>query len=164
MKRILIAAFVMGLVVIFAAVSVVNAQDPAPETPKPGQGWGRGMMMESAAAGQMHEYMQQAMADALGLSVEELQARHDAGERFWEIAEAQGLAVEEAQQLKLDARSTALDQMVEDGLLTQEQADWMENRGGRMMNGKGRGGCMGDGTHREGFGPGMRGRWSQQDG
>ncbi len=36
--------------------------------------------------GPMHDYMEQAMADAVGLSLDEFEARHDAGETFYQIA------------------------------------------------------------------------------
>ena len=72
----------------------------------------------------MHEIMLAAFADVLGLSVEELEARHDAGETMFEIAEAQGITPEEFSALMPGTRSVALDQAVAEGLLTQEQADW----------------------------------------
>jgi hypothetical protein len=170
MKRSITVVIFISLFVMFGLVSVAYAQDAPPVTPEPGRGMGRGMMGQGmgmrgnyAAAGQMHEYMQPALAKELGLTVEELQDRHDNGETFWQIAEDLGLTTEEALQLKLDARSAALDQMVADDLLTQEQADWMKNRGGNMMNGRGHGGCMGgSGSNPSGNGTGFRGgRWSR---
>jgi hypothetical protein len=145
MQRYFIAAVLVTVIAVFGFASVVNAQDENPT--QPGKEWGRQMgqrmMNRFAGIDQMHEYMQQAMADQLGLTVEQLEERHANGETFWQIAEEQGLTVEEARQLKLDARSAALDQMVADGILTQEQADLMKERSGQMMNGHGRGGCMG---------------------
>lgn len=152
MKKFIAIAIVVGLVAVFGVVSLVNAQNPTP--PAPGQGFGRGMMggMMGGANGQygpMHEYMQAALAEKLGISVDELNAAHADGKTFWDLAEEKGLTAEEAQQAMLDARSAALDAMVADGALTQEQADWMKSHGAGMMGGSGRGGCMGqspDGT------------------
>jgi hypothetical protein len=84
--------------------------------------------------------MYPAMSAALGLTPEEFDARHEAGESFWDIAEAQGLTTEEAWDLMLGARNEALAQAVADGVITQEFADWMT---GQM-----------EAMHGEGFGPG----------
>ncbi len=58
----------------------------------------------------------------------------------------------------LDARSQAIDLAVADGTLTQEQADWMNSRGGMMFGGTGRSqgyGMMGrSGGRMGGFGTG----------
>lgn len=169
MKRFLIVAVLIGVVAIFGLASVVSAQDDFPRTPPaPGQGYGRqgggmGMMGAQTEAGPMHEYMQAALAESLGLSVEELEKRHADGETFWQIAESKGYSLEQARQMMLDARSAALDALVKDGVLTQEQADWMKNRGGRMSGagmGRGRGGCMGGGFDSDGTAA-PRGRWSR---
>jgi hypothetical protein len=76
-------------------------------------------------SGILHETMFAAMAEALGLAPEELQARLDAGDTMWDIAESQGLTAEQFQETMLQARTDALNQAVSDGLITQEQADWM---------------------------------------
>lgn len=161
MKRFLIVAVLVGVVAVFGLASVVSAQDDFPITPPaPGQGHGRqgggmGMMNSQTETAPMHDYMQAALAEALGLSVEDLEKRHADGETFWQIAEAKGYSLEEARQMMLDARSAALDAMVEAGVITQEQADWMKSRSSRMSGGgMGRGsGCM-DGSATP------RGRWS----
>ena len=129
--------------------------------------------------GPMHDYMEQAMADAVGLSLDEFEARHDAGETFYQIALAQGFSAEEIPALMQDARAKALDAAVAAGVITQDQADWMGSRGfgrGGMMGGYGSygtGECPmfnGDevpsGQPGTGFGPGMMGggrggRWQQ---
>jgi hypothetical protein len=59
------------------------------------------------------------------MTVEELDAAHAEGKRLEEIAEEQGVEL----QTVLDARQAALEealaQAVADGVITQEQADWM---------------------------------------
>ncbi len=108
---------------------------------------GRGGMMgrwtQSGATGQygpMHEYMVGAMAEALGMTDEELDAELAAGKTMWQVAEEKGLSTEEFQQLMIDARTSALEKMVADGVLTQEQADWMQSR----MQGSGAAGRLPD--------------------
>jgi len=129
--------------------------------------------------GPMHEYMEDAMADAVGLSVDEFEARHDAGETFYQIALAEGFTAEEIPALMQQARAKGLDAAAAAGAITQEQADWMNSRGfgrGGMMGGfggyggYGTGECPmfdGDAVPNAGqFGPGMMGsgrggRWGQ---
>ena len=90
-----------------------------------GAGFGYGMMGAYGEMGALHEYMYPAMAAALGLTPEEFDARHEVGETFWDIAEAQGLTAEEAWALMQTARDEALRQAVAEGVITQEFADWM---------------------------------------
>ena len=130
-----------------------------------GGGWGgRGGMMGYAVDGEygpMHDSMMSAFAEAFGLSAEELEARHDAGETMWQIAEAQGYSLEEFGALMLSTRSAALDDAVAAGLMTQEQADWMQSRWEAMQaNGFGPGSenCLGGEQY--GGRMGGRGRWS----
>lgn len=157
MKRFLWIALLTGLMIL-ALTTVVSAQRPNPENPGPGRGGRMG-----GGQGWMHEYMFPILADKLGLTEAELTDLYNEGETFWTVAQSQGKTAEEAQQLMLDARSEALDKMVADGVITQEQADWMKDHhaGGRMGQGGGRGrghgmgGCMGGG-----YGGG-RGPWAQ---
>ena len=128
-----------------------------------GGNWGgRGGMMNFAADGEygpMHDSMMAAFAEAFGLTADEVEARHDAGETMWQIAESQGYSLEDFNALMLSARSTALEQAVADGLVTQEQADWMQSRWDAMQaNGFGTGTCLGGGQN--GGMMGGRGRWS----
>jgi len=114
---------VIGLVVLALGalgVGVVLAQDGQPPF------GGRGVV---DGVGPIHDYMQQAMAKALGLRQEEFEARHDAGETFYQIALTQGFTAEEIPALMQSARAEALDQAAADGVITQEQADWMKSRG-----------------------------------
>ena len=97
---------------------------------------------QTGEVGPMHAYMQAELAAKLGLTPEALQELHDDGQTFWQIAEAQGVSAEDAQQMMLDARAVALDKMVADGAITQEQADFMKTRMGGMQ---GAGNCQGGG-------------------
>ena len=104
-----------------------------------GAGFGYGMMGANGEMGALHEYMYPAMAAALGLTPEEFDTRHEAGETFWDIAGTQGLTTEEAWGLMQTARDEALQQAVANGVITQEFADQMLTHMDEM--------------HGEGFGP-----------
>ena len=155
----------------WAGTAYAQAQNPPfPGHPfgMMGQYGGYGMMGGYGLAGAgdygpMHETMVDALAEALNLTPEEIQTRIDNGETPWEIAQSQGLSQEEIQQVMADAHDQALDKAVEAGLLTQEQADWMDQHMESMWSGdfSGFGGChsSGSGSSSSGaqFGPGMRG-------
>ena len=109
--------------------------------------------------GLMHDFMLAAFAEALNIDPTALEARLDAGETMWEIAEAQGLSAEDFQALMLAARTDALTQAVADGTITQEQADWMLSRWNSMLQsgyGPGTGNCQG-GNAQGGRGNGRHG-------
>jgi hypothetical protein len=75
--------------------------------------------------GPLHTYMIAAMAEALSLTPEEVQADLDAGKTMLQIAEEHGISSEQFRDLMLQAREQAVAQAVADGLITQVQADWM---------------------------------------
>ncbi len=54
-----------------------------------------------AHSGLLHAYMMDALADAFGLSEEELGEKIDADENSWQIAETKGLSAEEFRTLML---------------------------------------------------------------
>jgi hypothetical protein len=114
-----------------------------------GEGFGRGMMGSGPLAGQqgaMHEYFQAALAGKLGLTAEQLAERIEAGESAWLIAEAQGLTLAEYRQMLTEAHIEGLAQAVEDGVLTQAQADQMQSHmQSRFERGFGPGSGMGRG-------------------
>ena len=127
-------------------VSIVSAQEPPPPA-SPGAGGGRRGGFLGARGGAWTAF--DAAAEALGLTPEELFAELHDGKRLEEIAEAQGVdmeAVREAvQAARLEARKAAIQQAVEDGKLSQEQADWLLEgleKGffppGRALRGRGR--------------------------
>jgi hypothetical protein len=152
MKKLLISVVMVAVVVIaLGTAGFVYAQSATPEAPVPGNGYGmmggrgmRGGMMGQGAGyaaqdGLMHAEMIAAFAEKLGISVDDLNARLAKGETMAQIATAQGLTVEEFRTLMTDARSQAIAQAVKNGTLTQEQADWMNQRGAGRMMGGGRG-------------------------
>ena len=89
-----------------------------------------------------------AIADALGVTVEELEAAREAG-TMRELVEASGLTRAELQEVATETRNQMIEQAVEDGTITQEQADeLLESDGPGFGRGHGRG---------HGNGPGGRG-------
>jgi hypothetical protein len=110
------------------------------------QGMGRGMLRgyTQGAYGPMHESMIAALAAKLNLSVEDLQAKIDAGQRPYDIAKAQGLTDVQIQALWQAAHAEALKAAVAAGTLTQAQADAMGQRMEQMwQRGFGPGACPG---------------------
>jgi hypothetical protein len=97
-------------------------------------------MAAGLAAGPMHDYMHDALAEALGMTRDAFEAQLSAGETPWTIAEAQGLTADEFTAMIAEARAEALAAAAASGALTQEQADWMLARPmGAGMMGAGRG-------------------------
>ena len=123
-----------------------------------GGAYGGGMML-GGTTGPMHTYMVDAYAQALGLSVDDIQAEIDAGKSMYQIVADQGLSDEEIKGVMIQAHTLALNAMVADGLLTQEQADYRLERMNTMLSGDFTpGDCTMNGA-RAGRGGG---RWNQQ--
>lgn len=159
MKKILLVTGILSIAVLTLGVAgfayAQSQTPPAPEYPYgPGMmgaydgygnghgmigGYGRsnghGMMGWNGEYGPMHEAMIADLADALGLSTDEIEARHDAGETLWEIAEAEGLSAEEIQDLMLSAHDIALEDAIANGWMTAEQAEWMDAHMEQMWRG-----------------------------
>lgn len=175
MKKFIVASLVVGLLIVsFGAAGLVYAQTQTPEE-TPETAWGRGFsedgerpygrshgMMEAyrveggepgmrggfrlGTPGLFHEYMLDAFAEAVGLTPEQVQERIDAGETRWNIALSEGFTEEEIPDLLFSAHSEALQEMVVDGVITQEQADRMlERKTQRYADGFGPGECNGSG-------------------
>ncbi len=118
--------------------------------------------------GVMHEYIERALADKLGLTLEEVETRFDAGATLWQIAIDNGIAEANLPAFMLEVHQAAFAAAVADGALTQEQADWMLQR--MSQRGYGAGVCPMGGTRPQdgtgyGFGRGMGmhngGYWQQ---
>ena len=164
MKKTLLIVTTLVIALGALGIGVVAAQEGEPPY---GQ---RGV---ADVTGLLHDYMEKAMADAVGLTVSAFEARHDAGETFYQIALAEGFTAEEIPALMQAARAKGLDAAAAAGVITQEQAEWMGSRGHGGMKyggGYGNGECpMFDGDevpYNGQFGPGMMngergGRWQQ---
>jgi hypothetical protein len=181
MKKLLLIGLIVAVAVLVlgtAGLAYAQSRQPNSGDYGPGMmggGWGerggRGMMGggygmmggfdgdEGDGYGPMHDYMLQGFAKAFGLTVEELQAKLDAGETMYSIAEAQGMTLAQFSEMVTQVRTDAFNQAVADGVITQAQADWMLERmsqKGAGGYGPGAGGCPMGG----GYGPGGR---SNQD-
>jgi transposase len=138
-KKLLIGAGVALIVLLLAGLAgatFVFAQEPTPPIPFGWHGGGRGMGGFGRGgfgwAGGGQWTMFDTAAEALGLTPEELFAELHAGKSLDEIAEAKGVDVQTVYDAMSAARGEAMQQAiqqaVEDGRLTQEQADQMIER------------------------------------
>ena len=157
------AALVLLLVVSLVGAAVVSAdEEPPPESGVPfgprggGRGGFGGRMFGGAPGGQWTMF--DTAAEALGLTPEELFAELHAGKSLEEVAEGQGVDIEAVQDAMNAARGEAMqqgiEQALEDGSISQEQADWMLEGLEQGFFSRGRG---------FGFGRGW-GRWSCPEG
>ena len=150
-KRLVLLAGVALIVLLLAGLAgavLVFAQEPTPTVPfgRHGGGWGRGGF---GWAGGGQWTMFDKAAEALGLTPEGLFTELHAGKSLDEIAEAKGVDVQTVYDAmnaaRAEAEKQAIQQAVEDGRISQEQADW-------MLQGLEKGWMGGHGFGR-GFGP-----------
>jgi hypothetical protein len=177
MKKTILVVITLALALGALGVGVAFAQTqqpPAAATPPANgvtQPYGRGGMHQFA--GQLHTYQVEALAEKLGLTVEQVNALVDSGKRPHEIALENGVAEADLPAFMQEVHRAALDKAVAAGVLTQEQADQalarmqarfqnggMDclNGGARPMDGSGfrgghggMGGMGGGGHHGGGF-------------
>ena len=137
-KRLIIltsGALIALLLTALVGATVVSADEPTPEPGTPfgrrmfGRGGGRlGHGVFGSALGARWTMFDTA-AEALGLSPVELFTELHGGKSLDEIAEKQGVDPEAihdaADAVRSEAMREAIQQAVEDGNLTKEQADWM---------------------------------------
>ena len=163
---VLVALVIFGAGFYFAQANLVSALGlPA--------GFGPGGMMGGRGGmGQMHNYIEQALADKLGMTEAEVEAEQAKGKTLSQIAIDKGTAEADVTALLTEVHKTAFAKAVAEGVLTQAQADAMlqnmtangfnygncpAGNGGGMMNGFG-----GRGDGRGGRG-GMMNGWGQQN-
>jgi hypothetical protein len=90
--------------------------------------------------------VEDAVANALGVTVEEVQAAKEDG-TFRELVEASGLTRDDLRTVVEEARQEMINQALADGVITQEQADQIQSRGPGGHRGGGRpGGNRGSGN------------------
>lgn len=125
----LVGLLVVGAVAVLMT-GIALAQEETPTTPEntlpaPGmRGFGRGLGGETGLA---------AAAEALGMTTEELSAELWAGKTLADIAEEKGIDLVElqatvqsaVQAAQVSAMQDAINQAVEAGTITQENADWL---------------------------------------
>ena len=81
----------------------------------------------------LKEVTTEQLADELGISVEEVKKKLEEGMSFVQIAKEGGLDRSDLRDLLRDARSSALEQALEQGLLTEEQAEWIQEHSGKIL-------------------------------
>ena len=137
-KTILIAGLVvMALVVL--GVGVASAQGSTPYA-------GNGPMVQNGG-GWMHDYVEQTLAAKLGLTEKQVEDELAAGKPMYQIALDNGISQEALTDFMNGVHQDAFAAAVKDGVVTQEQANWMlqrmQSRGGfgmgncPMQNGQG---------------------------
>lgn len=145
----IVAGMLLGVIVLGVA-GYAFAQTQTPPTPwGPGMKSGRGGgMMGGTGQGVLHDYMLKAWAEAFEMSPEELQARLNQGDTMSTIAQEKGLSQEAFFQMMAGVRTKAIQAAVADGVITQQQAEWMLSH----MNRMGSGGFGARGGGNRGFG------------
>lgn len=148
---------IVGLVVLalgVLGVGAVFAQGAQPPV-------GRGSMM-GGGYGPMHEYVEEALADKLGITEKDVEDAFASGKTMYQIALDNGVKEADVAALLTEVHAAAFDKAVADGVLTREQADFMLQRmtangfaygncpmqngqGGQYGRGNGYGGMMGGG-------------------
>ncbi|NLT42271.1 MAG: hypothetical protein GXX93_06330 [Anaerolineae bacterium] len=173
MKKLLsVLAVTAALAIALGGTLVVSAQGrggggcwacPGGTAVGPGGWTDRGVPGGGILDGAQDTYL----ADALGMTVEEFQTARESGLTFYQIALEQGFEPADLPAIMQQARDAALADAVDAGTITQDQADWMAQRGAGRFGSRGgrfggRGGSFGGylGECPYGYEPGSMGRWN----
>ncbi|MFQ5854365.1 MAG: hypothetical protein ACE5LU_01795 [Anaerolineae bacterium] len=125
--KIVIMGLLVASLLAVAVTGIALAQEPTltPKAGCAGNGWGHSFGRWGRGGWSGFD----AAAEALGLTPEQLFAELRAGKTLADLAEEQGVdlqAVSDAMAAaKQEARRQAIEQAVQDGRLSREQADWM---------------------------------------
>jgi len=167
-KTILIVALVVLALGVFG-VGAAFAQGAQPPV-------GRGSMM-GGGYGAMRDYVEEALADKLGITEKTVEDALASGKSMYQIALDNGIKESDVAALLTEVHTAAFDKAVADGVITRAQADLMLGRmtangfnsaNCPMQNGQGgqysRGAGMMNNGGQYGSGSGMMGggRWQQQ--
>jgi hypothetical protein len=143
MKKFVFTMIVLAAIAAtFGAVGVAYAKGPGQVT-ETASGWmggngsrnGLGVGYAITGEGILHDYMISEYAKALNVSETDLEARLENGETMSQIALSEGLTFDQFRTLMVEVRNQAIVLAVNDGVLTQAQADWMTQRGAGQMSG-----------------------------
>lgn len=139
----LVAVLALGLAA-FGGIAAASAQTVTPTPNTPLEGGGRGPRGPHGPGGDLGGLIDEAthqsiLAEALGISVEELQTALAAGKTLQDIATAKGMDAATLQTNLETARNKVIDQLVMDGKLTQAQADALKQGAANCLLGGGRG-------------------------
>jgi hypothetical protein len=125
MKKIIVAVSVMLVALVIFGAGFVFAQSNSVSASGLLGGFGPGGMMERGGGGQVHEYVEQALADKLGMTKADLETEETKGKSLYQIALDKGIAEADITTLLTEVHKTAFALAVKDGILTQAQADSM---------------------------------------
>jgi hypothetical protein len=123
MKKAIFAALLVVLA-LGAFTGVAGAQTIQPKT------------------GLLHDSMEKALAEKLGVPLATIEAQVDAGKLLYQIALDNGIAQAHLSAVMLEVRTIAINAALADGVITQVQADRMLQVGGRGMGSVGMGSGM----------------------
>ena len=123
MKKIMIATLLVMLA-LGVFTSVAGAQTTQPPS------------------GFLHDYMEKALAEKLGIPVATVEAQFDSGKTLYQIALDNGITQTNLFTFMQEVRTNAINAAVADGVITQAQAERMLQVGGRGMRFAGMGSRM----------------------
>lgn len=162
----LVGLLVLGAIAVLIT-GVAFAQDDTPTVPETGapHPWGFGKAYGRGMGGQVGL---EAAAEALGMTVDEMETQLWGGKTLADLAEEKGIdlaelqaSVEAAVQAEREtAMRSAIEQALADGTITQENADWLLEglEKGFLMRGFGAGNGPGLGGRGGFHGHGFRGQ------
>ena len=147
MKKLVVILLLAGVIVAaFGFVSTASAQG-SDERAYYGQGGGRGGFGATSADhvenADVHALMMEAWSDESGLSVEELEAREDAGETMAQIVLSTGISFEDFRVLKTTINTSVADEALAAGFIDDAEYQWLIQAAQRQMNGLGQGSRLG---------------------
>lgn len=140
-------AVVMVVALGFGAVSYASAND----TFFQGQGENGGFERGGKKDGPLHDLFLENIAEALGISSNDLVARLEAGEKLHDVAADFGYEGDELKALFTSVREETIEEALATGLITEEQAEKAQVGGGRKGGDRPGGGHPGGGVIKEYF-------------
>ena len=136
-----IVAALVAVMLLGVVVTGVSAQGQSmPDLPngtvqmQRGNRSGAGLGVRAVDEADMHA----AIAEALGMSLEDFEAALAAGKSPYTLALELGVDFADVREAMDSLHAAALEQATADGLITQERANWMQGRGTAGNNGAGR--------------------------
>ena len=143
----IVAIVVLALGVLGAGVAFAQGEQP----PQPygfGMMGGPGMMGGRGGYGFMHEYVEQALAEKLGLTEDQVEDSLANGNTMYQLALDNGIAETDLSAFMQEVHQSAFGKAVADGVMSQEQADWMLGHMQAMfIDGNGFGNCPMNGEY-----------------
>jgi len=121
MKRNIVLALVAALTISMVVAGVAFAQGRGPG----GNGANTGTKVNMEVT--LSNYMPSAIAEVLGLNVDEVNTQLASGETLYTIALAQGYTADQIPTLMTSVRAKAIDLATADGVLTADQAAFLLN-------------------------------------